>query len=69
MMDGLTFSDGIVRVDKGAEWHEQLNSLLMKHNLSVCHKLYVEAILDRAKRYSSSTLSNKAGTVSTSSSL
>ena len=26
MMDGLTFSAGTAGVDKGAEWHEQLNS-------------------------------------------
>ena len=50
MMDGLTFSDRTVGVDKGAEWHEQLNSFLMKHNLSVLHKLDVEAIIDRAKQ-------------------
>ena len=50
MMDGLTFSAGTVRVDKGAEWHEQLNSILMKHNLSVFHQLHVEAIIDRAKQ-------------------
>ena len=37
-MDGLTFSAGTVGVDKGAEWHEKLNSFLMKHNLSVFHK-------------------------------
>ena len=36
-------------VDKGAEWHEQPNSFLMKHNLSVFHRLYVEAIIDRTK--------------------
>ena len=36
-------------MDKGAEWHEQLNSFLIKHNLSVFHKLHVEAIIDRAK--------------------
>ena len=36
-------------MDKGAEWHEQLNSFFMKHNLSVSHKLHVEAIIDRAK--------------------
>ena len=39
MMDGFTFSGGIARVDKGAEWHEQLNSFLLKHNLSVFHKV------------------------------
>ena len=50
MMDGLTFSAGTVGVDKGAEWHEQLNSFLMKHNLSVFNKLHVEAIIDRAKQ-------------------
>ena len=49
MMDGLTFSAGTAGVDKGAEWHEQLNSFLIKHNLSVFHKLHVEAIIDRAK--------------------
>ena len=47
-MDGLTFSERTVGVDKGAEWHEQLNSFLMKHSLSVLHKLDVEAIIDRA---------------------
>ena len=38
-------------MDKGAEWHdhEQLNSFLMKHNLSGFHKLHVEALTDRAK--------------------
>ena len=35
MMGGLTFSSGTVGVDEGAEWHEQLNPFLMKHNLSV----------------------------------
>ena len=50
MMDGLTFSDRTVGVNKGAEWHEKLNSFLMKHNLSVLHKLDVEAIIDRAKQ-------------------
>ena len=50
MMDGLTFSAGTVGVDKGAEWHEQLNSFLMKHNLSIFHKLHVEASIDRAKQ-------------------
>ena len=50
MMDGLTFSAGTVGVDKGAEWHEKLNSFLMKHNLSVFHKLHGEAIIDRAKQ-------------------
>ena len=49
MMDGLTFSAGTAGVDEGAEWHEQLNSFLIKHNLSVFHKLHVEAIIDRAK--------------------
>ena len=49
MMDGLTFSAGTAGADKGAEWHEQLNSFLMKHNLSVFHKLCVEAIIDSAK--------------------
>ena len=49
MMDGLTFSAGTAGVDKGAEWHEQLNPFLMKHNLSVFHQLHVEAIIDRAK--------------------
>ena len=44
MMDGLMFSAGTAGVDKGADWHEQLNSFLMKHNLSVFHKLHVEAI-------------------------
>ena len=39
MMDGFTFSGGIARVDKGAEWHEQLKSFLLKHNLSVFHKV------------------------------
>ena len=29
--------------------HEQLNSFLMKHNLSAFHKLDVAAIIDRAK--------------------
>ena len=32
MMDVLTFSAGNAGVDK---WHEQLNSFLMKHNLSL----------------------------------
>ena len=50
MMDGFTFNDGIAGVDKGAEWHEQLNVFLMKHNLSVFHKLDVETIIDRAKQ-------------------
>ena len=50
LMDGLMFSDRTVGVDKGAEWHEQLNSFLMKHNLSFLHKLDVEAIIDRAKQ-------------------
>ena len=49
MMDGLTFSDRTVGVDKGAEWYEQLNSFLMKHNLSVLHKVDVEAIIDRSR--------------------
>ena len=49
-MDGLTFNASTVRVDKGAEWHEQLNSFPMKHNLSVFHKLHVEAMIDRAKQ-------------------
>ena len=44
-----TFSAGTAGVDKGAEWHEQLNSFLIKHNLSVFHKLHVDAIIDRAK--------------------
>ena len=48
-MGGLTFSSGTVGVDEGAEWHEQLNPFLMKHNLSVFHQLHVEAIIDRAK--------------------
>jgi len=30
----------------GMLWHEQLNSFLMEHNLSVIHKLDVEAIID-----------------------
>ena len=47
---GSRFSDGTVGVDKGAEWHEQLDSFLMKHNLSVFHKLHVEDIIDRAKQ-------------------
>ena len=47
---GSRFSDGTVGVDKGAEWHEQLNSFLMKHNLPVFHKLHVEDIIDRAKQ-------------------
>ena len=50
MMDGFTFSGGVAGVDKGAEWHEQLNSFLMKHNLSIFHKLDVAAIIDRAKQ-------------------
>ena len=37
-------------VDKGAEWHEQLNSFLLKHNLSVFHKHDVGAIIDIAKQ-------------------
>ena len=49
MMDGLTFGAGTAGLDKGAEWHEQLSSFLMKHDLSVFHKLHVEAIIDRAK--------------------
>ena len=50
-MDGLTFSAGTAGVDKGAERHEQLNSFLIKRNLSVnvFHKLHVEAMIDRAK--------------------
>ena len=59
-MDGLTFSDRTVGVDKGAEWHEQLNSFLMKHNLSVLHKLMLKQLLTQP---SSSTLSNSAVTV------
>ena len=35
--------------DKGVEWHEQLNSFLMKHDLSIFHNVHVEAIIDRAK--------------------
>ena len=50
MMDGLTFSAGIIRVDKGAELHKQLNSFLMKHNLCLFCKVHVEAIIDRAKQ-------------------
>ena len=49
-MDGLIFSAGTVEVDKQAEWHEQLNSFLMKHNLSVFNKLLIEAIIDRARQ-------------------
>ena len=68
-MDGLTFNDRTVRVDKGAEWHEQLNSFFKlmnsKHNLSVLHKLDVEAIIDRAKQQHVEQLSSN----STSSSL
>ena len=39
MSDGFTFSNGTAGVDKGAEWHEQLNPFLMKHNLSGFHKV------------------------------
>ena len=39
----------LVLVDKGAEWHEQSELFLMKHNLPVFHKLHLEAIIDRAK--------------------
>ena len=44
------FSAGTVGVDKGAGWHEQLNYFLMKHVLSVLHRLQVEAMIDRAKQ-------------------
>ena len=60
VMDGLTFSPGSVGVDKGAVWHEQLSSFLMKQNLSVIHKPHIEVILTEP---SSSTLSNSAVTV------
>ena len=52
MMDGLTCSAGTVGVDKpkGAKWHEQLISFLMKHNLSVFHNLHAEAKIDSAKQ-------------------
>ena len=49
-MDGLTFSARTVGVHKGANWHEQLSSCLMKHNSSVFHNLRVEAIIDRVKQ-------------------
>ena len=59
-MDGLTFSAVTAGVDKGAEWHEQLNSFLMKHNLSVLHNFDIEAINTEP---SCSTSSNSAVTV------
>ena len=64
-MDGLTFSAGTVVVDKGSEWHEQLKSFWMKHNLSVFHKIHIEAITDRAKQQHNEQFSSN----STSSSL
>ena len=60
MMDGFTFSAGTVGVDKGAEWHQQLNLFSMKHNLSVLHKLHVKQLLTEP---SCSLLSNSAVTV------
>ena len=59
MMDGFKFSGGVAGVDKGAEWHEQLNLCLMTHivNLSVFLKLTLEQLLTEP---SSSTLSNLA---------
>ncbi len=63
MLDGFGYSDGKVWVDKGAEWQEQLNCFLMEHNLSVFHKLDVEAVIDKVKQqhvehYSSNTTSS-----------
>ena len=60
VMDRFMFSGGIAGVDKGAEWHEQLNSFSMKHNLSVFTNLTLEVLLTEP---SSSTLSNSAVTV------
>ena len=48
MMDGFMFSGGIAGVDKGTEWHEQLNLFLMKHNFGF-HKIDI-ATIDRAKQ-------------------
>ena len=45
----ISGSAGTAGVDKGAEWHEQLNLFLMKQSLSSSHKLHIEAIIDRAK--------------------
>ena len=58
-MDGLTFSAGTAGVDKGAEWHEQLNSFLIKHNLSVFHFMLKQLLTEP----SCSTLSNSVVTV------
>ena len=63
--DGLTFSAGTAGVttpamDKGSEWHEQLNSFLIKRNLSVFHNFTLKQLLTEP---SCSTLSNSVVTV------
>ena len=45
ILDGFRFNGETVRVDKGAEWHEQLDSFFMKHNSCAFHKLDIAAVV------------------------